>query len=99
MTLDIKDHFIATPMQDPEYMRAQLKYMPEDTRKRHDIMKIVTNDGWVYIKIQKVMPGLKQAEILACQNLKKSLEPHGYAPIEGTVGMWKQNKRPTKFCL
>ena len=34
MTLDIKNHFLATPMENPEYMRVQLKYVPEDIRKR-----------------------------------------------------------------
>lgn len=45
------------------------------------------------------MPGLKQAAILAYQHLKNSLEPCGYAPIVGTVSLWKHNKRPTRFCL
>ena len=50
-------------------------------------------------KIQKGMPGLKQAAILAYQHLKNSLGPYGYNPIEGTVGLWTHDKRPTKFCL
>ena len=45
------------------------------------------------------MPGLKQAAILAYQHLKESLEPYGYSPIKGTVGLWHHEKRPTKFCL
>jgi len=32
MCLDIKDHFLATPMQHPEYMRVKMKYIPEDIR-------------------------------------------------------------------
>ena len=28
MSLDIKDHFLATPMRDPEYMRVSFKYFP-----------------------------------------------------------------------
>ena len=99
ITLDIKDYFLATPIRDPEYMRVRLKYIPEDIRKKYHIMDIVTKDNWVFIKIQKGMPGLKQAAILAYQHLKNSLEPYGYTPIEGTVGLWKHDKRPTKFCL
>jgi hypothetical protein len=30
---DLKDHFLATPMQDPEYMRIKYKYFPEAIRK------------------------------------------------------------------
>ena len=99
MCLDIKDHFLATPMQHPEYMRVKMKYIPEDIRQRYNIYDIVTKDDWVYIKIQKGMPGLRQAAILAYKHLKNSLEPYGYTPIPGTVGLWKHNERPTKFCL
>ena len=45
------------------------------------------------------MYGLKQAALLAYNNLKESLQPHGYTPIIGTVGMWEHKTRKTKFCL
>ena len=45
------------------------------------------------------MPGLKQAAILAYRHLKNSLEPFGYEPIQGTVGLWNYRTKPTKFCL
>ena len=99
MCVDIKDHFLATPMDDPEYMKVQYKYIPNDIRLRYNLDLKVTEDGWVYIKIQKGMPGLKQAAILAYRHLKNCLEPFGYEPIKGTVGMWHHKSRPTKFCL
>ena len=45
------------------------------------------------------MTGLHQAAILAHKHLRNSIEPHGYTPIPGTVGLWKHNERPTIFCL
>ena len=45
------------------------------------------------------MLGLKQAGILAYIHLKNCLEPYGYKPIPGTVGLLGHNKCPTKFCL
>ena len=45
------------------------------------------------------MYGLKQAAILAYNQLKNNLEKHGYFPIPQTVGMWKHKTRRTKFCL
>ena len=45
------------------------------------------------------MYGLKQAAVLAYQHIKKNLAPHGYAPIIGSVGMWKHVTRPIYFCL
>ena len=45
------------------------------------------------------MYGLKQAAILAYQQLVENLKPFGYAPIEGTTGLWTHKTRPTKFAL
>ena len=45
------------------------------------------------------MYGLKQAAILAYNNLKKHLAKHDYTPIIGTVGMWQHATRRTKFCV
>ena len=45
------------------------------------------------------MYGLKQASILAYANLKESLKLYGYAPMIGTVGLWGNKNRSTKFCL
>ena len=99
MCADIKDHFLATPMQNPECMRVKCKHIPQDIRLKYNLAKKVTADGYIYTKIQKGMPGLKQAAILAYQHLKSCLEPFGYEPIEGTVGLWHHKTRPTKFCL
>ena len=99
MCADIKDHFLATPMKNPEYMKVKYKYIPNDIRIRYNLDDKVTPDGYIYIKIQKGMPGLKQAAILAYQHLKNCLEPFGYEPIEGTVGLWHHKTHPMKFCL
>ena len=45
------------------------------------------------------MYGLKQAAILAYDNLKEILKPYGYAPIIGTVGLWGHKTRSTKIFL
>ena len=45
------------------------------------------------------MYGLKQAAILAYDNLKRNLAPHGYTLLVGTTGMWGHETRPTKFCV
>ena len=98
MSIDIKDHFLATPMADPEFMRVPIKHIPPDMCKKYNIDNLVYN-GWVCIKIQKGMPGLKQAAILAYQHLKRCLEPHGCTPVKGTIATWEHDKLPTKFCL
>ena len=99
MCADIKDYFLASPMEDPEYMRVKYNFFPEDIRIKYQLHEKVTPDGYIYIKIKKGMYGLKQAAILAYNNLKACLKPHGYFPINGTVGMWQHESRATKFCL
>ena len=99
MSADIKDYFLATPMEQPEYMKVQARHIPADILLQYNLQDKVTNDNCVYIKIKKGMYGLKQAAVLAYNNLKKNLKPAGYTPIIGTVGMWQHTTRRTKFCL
>lgn len=73
-------------MRDPECMRAPYKHFLTDMRQRHNLSSIVHND-YIHIKIQKGMPGLKQATLLAYDHLKTFLAPHGYFPIPGTIGL------------
>ena len=99
MSADIKDYFLATPMDKAEYMKVQYKHIPEDIRLQYNLQEKLTADNCIYIKIKKGMYGLKQAAILAYTQLKKQLLPHGYTPVEGTVGIWKHATRRTRFCL
>ena len=55
--------------------------------------------GYIYIKIKKGMPSLKQAALLAYEYLKNSLAPYRYHPITSIVRLWEYEPRPTKFCL
>ena len=84
------------PMQREEYMRVRLKYFPPDIIEQYQLHTKVAADGYVYICIQKGMYGRKQAALLAYKNLKAHLQPFGYHPVEGTVGLWAHNTQPTK---
>ncbi len=98
MSLDLKDFFLATPMQRPEYMRVPYKYFPSDIRKKYNL-DLLVHDGYIYVRIKKGMYGLKQAAVLAYQNLINKLAPFGYEPIPHTDSFWRHKSRPTKFCL
>ena len=80
-------------------MRVHIRHIPKDIQLLYNIQDKVTDNGFVYVRIKKGMYGLKQAAILAYEQLKSVLEPHGYFPVNGTVGLWKHETRPTKFCL
>jgi hypothetical protein len=45
------------------------------------------------------MYGLKEASVLAYDQLKEHLAPCGYAPVPVTPGLWRQNIRRTTFTL
>jgi hypothetical protein len=60
-TIDIKDFFLQTILEDTEYLRIHEIYFLEDIRKRYNIDKIIANDGYVYCKVKKGLYGLKQA--------------------------------------
>ena len=91
MSADIKNYFLATPMAQSEYMKVQYKHIPEDIRKKYNLQHKLTSDNCIYIRIKKGMYGLKQAAILAYNQLKQKLLPHGYSPVIGTVGLWQHD--------
>ena len=78
MSMDLKDFFLATPMESSKYTRVQYKHFPGDIKQRYNLNQKVTDNGYVYIKIKRGMYGLKQAAILAYQHLKSNLAQHGY---------------------
>ena len=59
MTCDLKDFFLATPMEENEYMRIHLRHIPQDIRDKYHINSLVHSNNFVYIKIKKGMYGLK----------------------------------------
>ena len=99
MSVDLKDFFLQSFMDKPEYMRLPYKWFPQDIIDKYNLSKLVTQDGFIYIKIKRGMYGLRQAAILAYKQLVDNLKPYGYYPIPHTVGMWAHKTRRTKFCL
>jgi hypothetical protein len=99
MGCDLKDFFLATPMEKAEYMKIQWKYIPLDIREQYGLESLVTEDKYIYVKINKGMYGLKQAAVLAYNHLVQNLAKSGYTPILTTIGMWQHKTRRTKFCL
>jgi hypothetical protein len=56
-------------------------------------------DGKVYIKIQKGMYGLLQADILAKELFRRRLSQDGYRPTKHTYGLWTHNTCPITLSL
>jgi hypothetical protein len=53
LTADLKDHFLASPMKNNEFMRIKCKCFPEAIRKQCNLDRFVSSDGCVYIRIKK----------------------------------------------
>ena len=80
-------------------MRNPIKYFPKDIQDRYNLNTKTTTTGFVYIEIKKGMNGLKQAAVLANNNLIKNLKNNGYEPIPHTNSNWHHKHYPTNFCL
>jgi hypothetical protein len=99
MSLNIKDYFLQSMLQEAEYMRIHGKYFLTDIREKYDIYSIISPDGYVYCKIKRGMYGLNQAARLARDQLIDNLKPFGYSPSVEAPNIWVHNTRRTKFCL
>ena len=99
MTLDIKDFFLQTFMERPEYMRIHSEYFFQDMKNKYHIPSLIAGYGFVYYKIKRGMYGLKQAARLAYDNLVTNLKKDGYFPDKYCPNIWSHESRPTNFCL
>ena len=83
MSINLPDMFLMTLMKEPEYMKVNYKYFPQDIREKYALDSIQHN-GHIYCKIKKGMYRLKQAAVLAFNQLSKLLKDANYTPIVGS---------------
>ena len=99
MSYDLKVCFLENKMTRAEYTRISSKYFLPEIIARYHIDGIIAADGYVYIKIIKVMHGLKQAAIIAYNQLISHMDPNGYYSEPITTGIWEHKTIRTKCCL
>ena len=99
LTLDLKDFYLNTPMERPEYIRIKLSDIPDDVIDRYKLREIVDADGYVYCRVEKGMYGLPQAGIIAQKLLEDRLGEEGYFQSQNTPGLWTHKDRKTIFTL
>jgi hypothetical protein len=78
MTMDISNFYLNTPLPRPEFIRINLKDIPEEVIIEYELRKKATSNGSIYIRAQRGMYGLPQAGLLANELLEKRLNKHGY---------------------
>ena len=67
---DIKIFYLNNGLPDPEYMKFHISTIPQEIIDEYNLLDIVDNNGFVYVKIVKGMYVLKQAGITDLQRKK-----------------------------
>ena len=56
---DIKHFYLNNILPDPEFMRISLQIIPQEIIDTYDLKALVDNQGWIYMRIEKGVYGLK----------------------------------------
>ena len=84
MSIDIKDFYLNTPMERPEYLRMKITNFPDGVIEHYKLKDKVDAKGDFYVKCVKGMYGLPHAGIIAQKLLEEWLNEAGYYQSEYT---------------
>jgi hypothetical protein len=96
LVIDINIFYLNTPLGRFKYMVINLSSLPQETIDKYDLIEL-SQDGKIYIEIQKGMYGLPQAGILANELLQRNLAKDGYRPTQHTHGLCTHDTHPVSF--
>ena len=95
MCIDIKNFYLGTPMKYFQYMRIHKKFIPQEVL---DEYKIIFDDrGFTYVEICRGVYGLKEAGVIAFDQLVRKLKRFGYETMPQTSGLWRHTSHKTTF--
>ena len=77
-------------------MRLPLSKLPSIIVSQYGLANIAHQD-WVYVRIVKGIPGLKQARRIVNEDRHHAL--FGFSPVCHTPSLWHQKTRPIISCL
>ena len=97
-TADIKDYYLGTPMDRPEFIKVALRQIPTVIKDRYQLNTLAHN-GTVILQVNKGMYGLVQAGRLAQEKLLPHLAKHGYLQCPLTPMLFRHSSRSTAFTL
>ena len=78
ITINIKNFYLNTPMQQFKYMKLKLNNLPANFVKHYNLNAKLTKYVYVFAEIIKGMYGLPQADTLAQKLLETRLNKEGY---------------------
>eukprot|EP01036_Dinobryon_divergens_P045964 gene45964-61445_t len=96
-TADIKDYFLQSDLEEPEFMWIDVKDIPARTYAKYNV-QLYERNGRVMVRIDKGIYGLPQAARLAKTGLDFHLNQHGYFETN-TICLYKHITRPVMFAL
>ena len=96
---NIGNMYLNTKLTSPEYMKIHIKMIPDEIMSEYNILQIVDDEGFAYIKITGAIYCLTQSGYLANQDLIRNLAPFVYYPSACIPGLWLHKTRKTKFTL
>jgi Reverse transcriptase (RNA-dependent DNA polymerase). len=97
---DIKNFYLNNPLTHFQYMKILHKdKIPPKIHNEYNTNQWMDDHGYVYFEIRKGMYGLKEAGIVAWQELVRHLKQYGYEPMHLATGMWCHKTKPTIFML
>ena len=80
-------------------MRLPMNILSKEIVHALNFTSVVDDFGWVYMKVEKGMYGLKQAGIIVNQALVKHTAPYGHHSICHTHGLLVHDNRGKTFSL
>ena len=98
MTADIKDFYLGTPMENPEWMWVDMRLIPDSIVSKYDLTSLARN-GKVLARVDKGIYGLPQAGLLAQQRLIAHMAKHGYHQSPTTPCLFTHAYRPISAVL
>ena len=85
--LDLKDFYLNTPMEWPEFLRMKIETFPEDVITHYNLRDKTDENGFIFIRVERGMYGLPHAGIIAQKLLEETLAKHGYHQSDKTPGL------------
>jgi hypothetical protein len=99
MTMDISNFYLMTPLKRPEYIRINIRNIPDEIIKEYNLRSKATTEGAIYIVANRGMYGLPQSGLLANELLEQRLNKRRYRQSKLVPGLWTHDWRPVQFTL
>ena len=65
MTMDISNFYLMTPLKRPEYVRINIRDIPDEIFQEYKLTEKAETNGSVYVQANRGMYGLPQSGLLA----------------------------------